>query len=58
MKMPTPIETLLLLLCAIIFASCAEQSDSASGKNLKLQTIANPMGGPPTFVYRQQPADQ
>jgi hypothetical protein len=58
MNTPTRIVVLLMLFCAIFFASCADQSPNASESNLKLEQVPRPLGQPPVYVYRQQPTDQ
>ncbi|MDR3405976.1 MAG: hypothetical protein P4L99_26055 [Chthoniobacter sp.] len=41
----------LLLLCATVLTSCADQPEAAPGKKRKLEAITNPMGQT-TYVYR------
>jgi hypothetical protein len=52
------IKVLPWLLGALVLASCANQPRPVSDGNLKLETITRPMGVPPTYVYRKEPADQ
>jgi hypothetical protein len=58
MNTPTCFVVLLMLFCAIFFPSCADQPLNASKKNLKLEQVPRPLGGPPVYVYRQEPAGQ
>ena len=50
------IEVLLCLLCALLLSSCADETPTGSNSNLKLESIPRPMGQPPTYLYRKEPA--
>jgi hypothetical protein len=50
--MNTPTRLLLLLICATVLASCADQSDTAPGDQMRQEAHTNPMGQT-TYTYRK-----